>query len=174
MTRQIGNSHKELQGGWDNLVSQSRERALGTDVPTIFKILTALNTQTANTGYGFHIQPVVDGVIPPNVAPYYQLGQEFVQPIKVEKTGPVIEALLQQLPDSVRTGQDEQFRVHQIRLDDYSSWEHMMGTTTLLMVFLEDTLIADGCFFFPGDDNSVKNWEVIKDLYAASAPQLGP
>jgi len=80
--------------------------------------------------------------------------------------------LLDRLPQSVSTGNDEIYEVYQIRLDNHKSFEHMMGTTTLLLFFLMCRDEADLCYFFANDQDSYTNWEILKNMYLKHFPQL--
>lgn len=158
---------------WETLIKECHQHPLQADMEIIQTMIDTLNTQTLQTGYEFHLQQIVDNVVPPNVAPLYHDGHEWTKPIKAEKTGDVILGVLSKLPASVRNGSDELYEAYQVRLDDFNSFEHVMGTTTLLIVFLSVRNEADACYFFPDDTDSVTNWEVLKDMHAKQFPQIG-
>lgn len=145
---------------------------MNTDLQGVEEILARLNRNAMTTNYEFYLHQVIDGVTPPNVAPHYFDGSALRQPLKWESTGPVIQALLDRLPSSVRSGTDENHEVYQIRLDDYNSYEHLMGTTTLLTVFLNIRPEGGRCYLLPDDPDSVKNWGVLLAMRAEHFPQL--
>ena len=160
---------------WEAFVSACHNSPMNVDLQNIQDILDKLNTKTVDTHYEFNLQQVTDGVTPPNVAPLYSPDSKTLdQPIKYETTGPVIQEVLKKLPDSVRTGQDEIYEVYQIRLDDHNSYEHAMGTTTLLTVFLNIRSEGGRCYLLPNDPDSVQNWGVLKGMYSKHFPQLPP
>lgn len=162
---------QQPKGGWEGTIEACHAYPMAR-LDQIEAMIDSLNGRTAETNYEFHIQPVVDGTTPPNVAPHYRNGKKWQQPIKYEKTGPVVQAVLDSLPQSVRTGQDENCEVYQIRLNDLSSLENMMGTTTLLTIFLNLRYEGGNCYMFPDDPSSHQNWEVIKDMYGQNTPRL--
>lgn len=141
-------------------------------IEQIHSILEALNTKAIETGYEFHLQPVVDGVVPPNVAPYYILNGELTQPYKLEATGQVVQAMLDSLPPSIREGKDDFFEVHQIRLNQHGSWEQQMGTTTLLAMYLHSKHEGGKCYVFADDQDSFGNWQRIENMHNQHFPQL--
>lgn len=157
---------------WEAFVASCKENDMNVNLQAVQKLLDDLNSKTAQTNYGFDLQLVVDGVTPPNVAPLYHDGQQWTQPIKAERTGPDVQAVLDKLPLSVRSGQDEDYEVYQIRLDDLNSWEHMMGTTTLLMFFLNIRPEGGHCYLLPDDPLSVRNWDNLKEMHTVHFPQL--
>lgn len=158
---------------WEKTVVECHQWPLGVRVQTIQRMLDELNSKTVQTNMAFHLQPVVDGVITPNVAPYYHDGVKWTKPIKLyEKTGPEVQALLDKLPQSIRSGTDEIFEVYQIRLDNFRSYEHLMGTTTLLLFFLMCRDEGDLCYFFTNDHDSYTNYGVLKNMYSKHFPQL--
>lgn len=154
-------------------VNECRKSPMDIDLQGIQDFLDMLNTKTLETDYEFHFHQVVDDVVLLNVAPYYFDGKTLRQPIKLlEKVGPVIQSVLDKLPSSVRTGQDENFEVYQIRCDYYNSFEHLMGKTTLLTVFLNIRSEGGCCYFLPNDPNSMTNWQALKNMHAEHFPQL--
>lgn len=164
-------TENQPKSGWDAKIEASHAYPM-TRLDQIEGMVDGLNSRTAETNYEFHIQPVVDGITPPNVAPHYKQGGKWQQPIKYERTGPVIQAVLDQLPPAVRSGQDENCEVYQIRLNDLSSLENVMGTTTLLVVFLNLRLEGGNCYMFPDDSHSHQNWEVLKNMHGQYFPLL--
>lgn len=159
---------------WEAFVSESKKKPLNLDLQGVEEILDRLNRNAMTTSYEFYLHQVVDGVIPPNVAPHYFDGKALRQPLKWEKTGPIIQALLDRLPTSLRTGNDENYEVYQIRLDDYNSLEHVMATTTLLTMFLNIRSEGGRCYLLPDDPDSGKNWSVLLNMHAEQYPQLPP
>lgn len=157
---------------WETFVSECRTNPMNIHLQGVQEILDNLNTKTVTTNYEFHLHQVIDGVIPPNVAPYYFDGKSFRQPLKWEATGPIIQEVLEKLPSSVRSGNDETYEVYQIRIDDYDSFEHLMGTTTLLSVFLNIRPEGGRCYLLPNDPDSVTNWNTLLTMHAEQFPQL--
>ena len=159
---------------WEAFVSSCHKNPMNIDLQGVEEILARLNRNAATTSYEFYLHQVVDGVVPPNVAPDAIISGNAVlhHPIKYEVTGPVIQALLDKLPSTVRSGTDENHEIYQIRLDDYNSFEHVMGTTTLLTVFLNIRPEGGRCYLLPNDPDSVKNWGVLLDMHAEQFPQL--
>lgn len=156
----------------EKLLKEAGLNIMNIDLQGVQEILDRLNTKALATNYEFHLHQVVDGVTPPNVAPHYFDGKTLRQPLKWEVTGPVIQPVLNKLPSSVRSGMDENHEVYQIRLDDYNSYEHLMGTTTLLTVFLNIRPEGGRCYLLPDDPDSVKNWRALLDMHAEQFPQL--
>ena len=157
---------------WETFVSECRRNPMNVDLQGVQELLDRLNTKAMTTKYEFHMHQVVDGVIPDNVAPHYFDGKALRQPLKWEKTGPIIQSVLEKLPESVRSGVDENHEVYQIRLDNYDSFEHLMGTTTLLTVFLNIRPEGGRCYFLPNDPDSKTNWDVLTSMYNKHFPQL--
>lgn len=161
-----------LSDRWKETVNKCHQLPLGVGIQTIQRMVDGLNSKTLKTNLVFYIHQVVNGITPPNVAPYYHNGVEWSKPVKAERTGHEVQALLDKLPHSVRSGKDEIYEVYQIRLDNYQSYEHLMGTTTLLLFFLMCRDEADLCYFFADDKDSYTNWEILKNLYSKHFPQL--
>lgn len=157
---------------WEAIVSEAHKRPMGMVLQDIQSIADQLNGKSLQTNYEFHVQQIVDDVVPPNVAPHYFNGESFQQPIKAERTGPVVQAVLDQLPTAVRTGQDQKYEVYQVRLDDYNSLEHVMGTTTLLIVFLNVRPEGGKCYLWPTDKDSGTNWTALQSMYNEHFPSL--
>jgi len=158
---------------WEGYVSMCRKSPMNVDLQDIQDMLDKLNSKTIYTKYEFYLHQVIDGVTPPNVAPLYSPdGKTLQQPIKCERTGPIIQAVLEKLPYSVRMGRDENYEVYQIRLNDLNSFENLMGTTTLLTVFLNIRYEGGRCYLLPNDQDSVTNWGVLNNMYAKHFPQL--
>lgn len=172
MGKDIIQPKDEAPNSWEALVARCQENPMGADLPTIRDIVDNLNTRTSQTDYAFLLLPVVEDAELPNAAPHYYDGQKLRQPIKAEVSGPVIQALLDKLPPSVRSGQDPLHRVHQVRLDNHQSFEHQMGTTTLLFYFLECRHMENARFLFPDDLISVSNWDSFKQMHAEPFPSL--
>lgn len=162
------------QHTWETFVAACKKHPMNINLQDVQRLLDGLNEKTAQTTYGFDLQQVVDGVIPPNVADLYHDGEQWTQPIKAERTGSVVQAVLDKLPQSVRSGRDDNYEVYQIRLDDLKSWEHLMGTTTLLMFFLNIRPEGGLCYLLPDDSLSVQNWDNLQQMHAEYFPQLPP
>ncbi len=160
----FGKKEKQPRSGWESTVDACHSFPMAR-LDQIEGMVDSLNSRTVETNYEFHLQPVIDGEVPPNVAPHYKLAGKWRQPIKYERTGPVIQAVLNKLPPTVRSGADENHEVYQVRLNDLSSFENTMGTTTLLMVFLNCRNEGGNCYMFPDDSHSHQNWEVFKDMH---------
>ncbi|OGG08442.1 hypothetical protein A2154_04680 [Candidatus Gottesmanbacteria bacterium RBG_16_43_7] len=88
------------------------------------------------------------------------------------KTGADISEILEQLPDSVRSGQDEIYEVYQIRLNDLNSWENLMGTTTLIIAFLNIRSDEDACFLWPDFTDLHRNWPALLKMHNKYFPVL--
>lgn len=162
-----------FSSNWEKTVVECHQRPLGVRIQSIQHILDELNSKTFQTNMAFHLQPVVDGVITPNVSPYYHNGVKWTKPIKLyEQTGPEVQALLDKLPQFVRSGTNKIFEVYQISLDNFCSYEHLMGMTKLLLFFLMCRDEGDLCYFFANDHDSYTNWDVLKKMYSKHFPQL--
>lgn len=142
---------------WRRYIEDCHQHPIG-DIKSVRQTLTDLNTRQFQSRMEFHLIPVVNGAISPDVL-------EEIPHIKVERTGPVIQELLNRLPESVRKGTDPRYEVWQIRLDEHDSWEHLQGTTTLLTVLLNSHEEGEACFLPDDDPNSHTNWEVIKKMH---------
>lgn len=159
---------------WETFVLACKNHPMNIGLQGVQRLLDDLNTISSKTNYGFDLQQVIDGVTPPNVADLYHDGEKWTQPIKAERTGDVVQAVLNKLPQSVRSGTDENYEVFQIRLDDFNSWDHMMGTTTLLMFLLNIRPEGGHCYLLTDDPLSVQNWDNLKRMHAEHFSQLLP
>lgn len=164
--------HSITPAMWEAFIKRCKDLPINVQLQDIQRLLDELNTKTLQTNYAFHLQQVVDGVIPPNVADLYHDGKKWTQPIKFEITGPIVQAVLDKLPQSVRSGHDENYEVFQIRLDDINSWDHLMGTTTLLMFFLNIRPEGGSCYLLPDDPLSTQNWNNLIQLHERHFPKL--
>lgn len=161
-----------FDSAWLNRVKEAKQFSMG-NVEEIHKVIEDLNTKATQTGYEFHLQPVINGVVPPNVAPYYVLDGKLVQPFKYETTGPVVQAMLDSLPPSIREGRDQFFEVHQIRLHEFGSIEEIAAaTTTLLVMYLHCKHEGGQCYLFLDDPESHENWKRLQAMHQKHFPQL--
>ena len=150
-------------GQWEKYIQLAHQYPIG-DVNAVRQLLTNLNTRQFQTELEFHMLPVVDGAVSPDV-------QYDIPHIRVTTTGPVIRAVLEKLPRTVRKGTDQRHIFWQIRLDDWNSWDHQMGETTLLSVFLNCHDEKEACFLLPDDPNSHTNWGVILNMHDEHFPK---
>ncbi len=161
------------QSPWDKLLSEARNHPIISRME-FASMIRALNTKMFETRYRFVPQSLVDDRKPLNVADWYEVDDDvWQQPIISERISDNGQKLLDMMPDSVRSGSDDQYCVWEMRLDNLDSLEHFLGTTTLIMRFIEDRTKENKCYLFGVDadlQNWQKNWSALQEMYQEHFP----
>lgn len=131
-------------------------------------LIAEIGIRSRGDDYG--LVPLVDLANPTARQVLEAEGEQIIDWIGFQTSGPDSQELLARLPDGIRLGKDKKYRAYQIRLFREGTPE-AQANYSVLLVNLIHRRDSDRAFMLPDDDISHLNWQILNEAHLRKYPE---